>query len=91
MSAMEPLCHLFGVSTSTFSRKENLFLETILFMCIYEELKEIFEKQNKEYFHLKKLTIKKEDLMIEKYLICLMIKDILSTEEYTLERCGALC
>ena len=74
MSAMEPLCHLFGVSSSHFSREENLFLETILFIYIYEEVKEVFEKQNTEYFRLNKLTIKKENLMIERYLMCLMIK-----------------
>ncbi len=85
MPAMEPLCHLFGINSSRLTRQENLFLESILFFHLYEALKEFFKKQYEGYFRLLKSDIEKEGRMFEKYLIILMIKDILATEEYTLE------
>ena len=85
MSAMEPLCLLLGISPSKLSRKENLFFEALIFVHLCEELKEFFRKRYKNYSYLRKLSIEKENMMLDKYLICLMIKDILATEEYTLE------
>jgi len=85
MTAMEPLCHLIGINSYELSRKENFFLEAELFTRICEELKEIFREEHKNYFRLMKFTVEKENTMLETYFIQLIIKDILSTGEYTLE------
>lgn len=82
MSATEPLCRLLGISTSMFTREENILLEAELFTRICEELKEIFREQHRDYFRLMKFTIEKENAMLEANFVRLIIKDILSTEEY---------
>jgi hypothetical protein len=84
MSAIEPLCHIVDINSSVFTKEENIFLEAELFICICEELKEIFIKQYKEYFRLIKFTFNKENTMLEIHFIRLIINDILSTQEYTL-------
>ena len=84
MSAMEPLYSLMGISTCKLSKKELLLLEAKLFTCICEEFKEMFRNQHRDYFHLMKFTIEQENIMLEINFIRLIIKDILSTEEYTL-------
>lgn len=89
MPAMEPLSNLIGIKLPNLSKKENILLEAELFLLVCEELKKIFKKQYQDYFSLMKFTIEKENKMLEEYLICLIIRDILSTEEYTLE--GIAC
>jgi hypothetical protein len=84
MAAMEPLCHLAGLKSSRLTKEENLILEANLFTCVCEELKEIFRKQYKDYFHLLNFTRDMENAMLEKYFVRLIINDILSTKEYTL-------
>lgn len=84
MSAVEPLCKLIGINPHQISKEENLILEADLFTRICEELKEIFREQFKNYFRLLKLTIEKENHMLESNFVRLIIKDILSTEEYTM-------
>ena len=84
MSAMEPLYRLIKIDTSMLTKEENILLEVAFFTRICEELKEIFRKQHRDYFHLMKFTIEKENMMLEAKFIQLIIKDILSTEEYTL-------
>lgn len=85
MSAVEPLCHLIGINFSKFAKSEVLLLEAELFARVYEELQDIFRKQYVSYFRLMRFTMEKENTMLENNFICLIIKDILSTEEYTLE------
>ena len=82
---MEPLCSLIGVIPSTLTFGENILLESELFLRICDELKEIFKMQHKEYFRLLRLTIEKENTMLESNLARLVIQDILFTGEYTLE------
>ena len=89
MSATEPLCHLLGINYRKFSREENIFLEAELFVRICDELKEVFRQQYKDFFYLMKLTTEMEDAMLEENFIRLIIKDILSTEEYTVQ--GIAC
>ena len=84
MTAPEPLCQLLGINPSQFSKEENLILEAELFTHICEELKEIIKTQYKDYFQLMNFTKEREDTMIEAEFLRCVIKDILSTEEYSL-------
>lgn len=85
MPAMEPLCHLIGIHSKNFSKEEIKLLEAELFVKIHDELKEFFRKKYKDFFYLMKFTEKKEDAMLEKNVTKLILNDILSTEEYTLQ------
>jgi hypothetical protein len=85
MAAMDPLCHLIGINSKKFSKEENSLLEAELFIRICDELKEVFRQQYKNFFHLMKFNVTKEDAMLERNFIRLILKDILSTEEYTLQ------
>ncbi len=89
MAAMELLCHLVGINLSKLSREETLLLEAEFFARICEELKEVFRKQHRDYFRLMKFTIEKENMMLETNFVRLIIKDVLSTEEYNLQ--GVAC
>ena len=82
---MEPLCHLAGINSSKFTKEENFFLEAEFFIRTCEELEKFFKEKYKNYFLLMQFTTNKENEMLETYFIRLIIKDILSTEEYTLE------
>jgi hypothetical protein len=66
------------------SKNERTFLEASFFSGICNELKNIFKKQHGEYFNLIKFTIEMENIMLDANFICLIIKDILSTNEYTI-------
>lgn len=85
MSAIEPLCRLMGINPSTLTKEENILLEIELFARICEELKEVFREQHREYFQLMKLTIEKENTMLEAKFVRSIVQDILSTQEYNLE------
>jgi hypothetical protein len=85
MSTTEPLCRLIGIDPGTLSKEECILLEAELFSRICEELREFFSKRYREYFRLMKFTIDMESAMLEANFIRLVMKDILSTEEYTLE------
>lgn len=85
MAAMELLCHLVGITPSDFSREEIILLEAELFSCVCEELKESFRKQYKDYFRLMKFTVEMEDTMLDNMFIRLVIKDVLSTDEYNVK------
>jgi hypothetical protein len=84
MTAMEPLCQILGINSNKFTKKENLILEAKLFTHVYEELKELIKTQYKDYFQLMKFNEDMENRMIEIEFIRCVIKDILSTEEYSL-------
>ena len=84
MAAMEPLYRLINIEVSVLSKEEKIFLEAALFAHVCEELKEIFREQHKDFFRLMKFTEDMEDTMLEAYFVRLIIRDILSTEEYTL-------
>ena len=79
MSAMEPLCHLIGINPKKFSKEELSLLEADLFIRICDEIKEVFKQQYKDFFYLMKFTITKENEMIEKNFIRIILNDILST------------
>lgn len=85
MAKMELLCHLAGINPSRLSREEIILLEAELFARICDELKEAFRKQYKDYFRLMKFTMEKESAMLDSMFVHLVIKDILSTDEYNLK------
>ena len=85
MPAIQPLYLLLEVNHSKFSKEEQLFIEAELFIRICEEVSKLFEKQLKEHFHLMNFITEKESEMLEANFLRLIINDILSTEEYTLE------
>ena len=82
---MEPLYRLMGISSTNLSKEEAIILEAKLFIQICDELKELFREQYKNYFDILKFTKNQEDAMLENDFIRLIIKDILSSEEYSLE------
>lgn len=85
MSAIEPFCYLMGINPVKLSKAENFLLEAHLYIRICEELKEIFKQQHKDYFCFMKFTLEMENVMLEENFIRLIIEDILSTGEYTLQ------
>lgn len=84
MPAVEPLCHLMGVHSKKFSKKELILLEAELFVRFYHELLHFFKSQYQDYFRLFKFNQKEEEVMIESNFLKLIIEDILLTEEYNL-------
>jgi len=80
MSAIEPFCRQLGIDPNLLSKEENYLLELDLLIRICEELKEFFREQYPDYF-----TTEKENGMVEAKLLYLIVHDILSTKEYTLE------
>lgn len=84
MSSLEPLYRLVTSDLNKFSQNERIILEAGFFSSICGELKNIFRKQYREYFNLMKFTIEMENTMLDANFICLIIKDILSTNEYTI-------
>lgn len=85
MTAIEPLYNLIGITSSLLSKEEKILLEAELFTRIYEELKEMFREQQKNYFRLLKLSKEQEDMMLESKFAHLIVKDILLTGEYNLQ------
>src|SRR3990167_5354520 len=85
MPAIEPLCRLFGIDTVTLSQAEVLILEVEIFIQLYKELNEMFRSQYKEYFNLMKFNKEMEDTVLEAEFIKNITKDLVSTEEYSLE------
>lgn len=84
MSAPELLIHFFGINANKLSKEERLIVEAELFICLCQELKEVFREKYKEYFFLMKFTKEKENEMLEANFISLVIQDILASEEYNL-------
>lgn len=89
MPATEPLYNVIGFYPRDLSKEENYLLEAEFFIRIWEELKEIFRKQYKEYFRLMKLNNEMEDAVLEDDFVRLIIKDLILMGEYTIE--GIAC
>lgn len=89
MAAMELLCQMIGVNPKKYSKEEIFIVEAELFVRVCEEITEFFRRQHADYFQIMKFTSIMENAMLNTQLISLIIKDILSTKEYTLE--GIAC
>lgn len=84
MCAIPPLYLLLNIHPHQFSKEKLQFLEAELFVRVCKKLKKAIKKQNKDYFQILKLSIEKEDAMLEIKFIRCIIHDILVTEEYNL-------
>ena len=84
MSKTDLVCRLLGSNISKLSQAEKILLEIKLLTCIYYELFEIFKSRYKEYRQIIKSHPNQEENMYNIKFMQEMIKDILSTEEYSL-------
>lgn len=84
MGSQPTLPEVAGFNIFNLSKAEHDLLDTDLFTRLCEELKEIFKKQNKDYFDLINLSKEKESAVIEENFLRCIINDIISTDEYTL-------
>jgi hypothetical protein len=85
MAAIESLCSLMKINFRGLSKVEHIALEAELFRHVCLELKNYFKEQNKDYFELMNFTVEMEGNMLENNFTKLILKDILLTQEYTLE------
>jgi hypothetical protein len=84
MSAAELLCNLAGIKPSNLTREENFIIEAELFTRLLEKLKDYYKNEYASYLRIVKTNRDMEVAMFESNFISCIIKDILSTEEYTL-------
>lgn len=85
MASLIPLSHLLGINTKSLSKVENYFFEAALFSGVCTTLKAVFREEYLNYFRIMKFTLNTENDMLETNLVRLIIKDILLSEDYTLE------
>jgi hypothetical protein len=85
MSGVELISGLIGVSAFKLSHAERVILEAELLLQICSELKEIFREEHRDYFNFMKFDRVTENKMLEANFTRLVIKDILQSEEYTVE------
>lgn len=85
MSATEPLFELLGWSAAQLSQEEKMILEAELFFRFCEELMSRYKHEHLQYFKLLKTESDKDTNMLDADFTRLIIKDILISEEYTLD------
>ena len=85
MPAPTRFANLLKIKKDHLSSVESVLLEADLFLRVCLELKEYFRSEHSSYFRLMKFTKKMEDVMLDASFVSLMIKDILSSQEYTIE------
>lgn len=83
MTKIDLATYLLRLDNYKLSKTESLLLETKLSISIFNELLEIFKCQYRDYLNLIKYY--QEESMFCMNLAQEMIKDILSTEEYSLQ------
>lgn len=83
MPAIEPLCKIIGINSQHLTKNEIQFLEAELFIYIYEGVIELIKSQNMDYFRLLKFNDEMENRVIEQNFIQYLLKDILTTGEYS--------
>lgn len=89
MSATEPLFELLGWSAAKLSQEEKIILEAEIFFRFCEEFMSHYKHEYQQYFKLLKSEPEKEKTMLDADFTRLIIKDILLSEEYTLD--GIAC
>lgn len=85
MSTIKLLCSDLRLNFNLLTKEEILFIEAELFTYIYEELNRLYKLQYQDYFHAVKINANLEDTFMETNFIRCLIKDILITEEYSLQ------
>lgn len=89
MSATEPLFELLGWSAAQLSQEERMIFEAETFFRFSEEFMSHYKQVHQQYFKLLKSETDKETNMLDADFTRLIIKDILVSEEYTLD--GIAC
>lgn len=89
MSAAEPLADLLGWSVTKLTHEEKVFLEAEIFFRLHEEIVSLYRCEHYKYFKLLKSEPDKEKAMLDVDFTRTIIKDILISEEYTLD--GIAC
>lgn len=84
MTAIQTYLDYYQLKPKSLSKIETLFLESILFDEICNNLIMLIKEYHQPYFRLIHLNKYKESNMIEGQLIRFIINDILSSGEYTL-------
>ena len=82
---MDLLHQFLGSRYLKLSKNEKCLFDAYIFVQIYHELYEKYKMHCKKYWALIKDCCAKEDIMQENEFLEFIIKDIVSTEEYTLE------
>jgi hypothetical protein len=85
MAAIKSLCSLIEINFRGLSKVELIALEAELFRNVCLELKNHFMEQHKDFFEVMNFTAETEGNMLENNFTKLILKDILLTQEYTLE------
>lgn len=89
MAALESLHHFLDFDQNKLSKEEKLILEAELYLRISDEIWKAYQTQYKDYFHLVKINLEKENVIMELHVIRCLINDILKSEAYTLS--GIAC
>jgi hypothetical protein len=85
MPAILGLTKLLEINQHFLCKEEILLLEADLFFRVCAELKTYFREQLRDYFKLMKFDKKKELTMLDENFVALIIKDVLLSQEYTVE------
>lgn len=85
MPATEPLYYLFDIDIDKLSKEELALVEAEIFMYLYAELMNIFRFDFKNYFYVMRFNTEMENAMLEENFIRCIIKDLLSTDDYSLQ------
>lgn len=86
MAKTDLVCCLLRQKSHTFTPAEKILLEMLLFIRIYHELRDFFKSRYKDYQKLIKSNINQEEEGMNNGIKLMqeIIKDILSTDEYSL-------
>ncbi|HEX2548432.1 MAG TPA: hypothetical protein VHM20_01290, partial [Gammaproteobacteria bacterium] len=84
MMKMELLFNLTGINLNKLSRDEKFLFLSYLLTHLHRELFEKFKSHHQMYLQMTIQDLSMEDTMLEANFIKYLIRDILSTEEYSL-------
>jgi len=84
VSRIDLVSELLLIRPCNLTKVEKNLLEINLFALVYEELHKIFKQQYERYFKLIPFIYLKDEDMLTVNFIQEMLKDILSTSEYTM-------
>ena len=85
MPAICGLAKLLGMNQRYLCKEELILLEADVFFRVCTELKEYFAEQQKNYFKIMKFKKEMELNMLDESFAALMIRDVLLSQEYTIE------
>ncbi len=85
MPAILGLTKLLEINQQVLCKEEIILLEADLFFRICAELKAYFKEQQRDFLRLMKLDKKKELTMLDESFVASIIKDVLLSQEYTVE------